>query len=73
MKWDVAMMALMKCMEAEQICDWTGGGGSPFILPRDGGGIVRKVVDGVGPNVERLGQDVELSDGGSELKIAVGD
>jgi hypothetical protein len=72
MKWDVAVIVLMKCMEAEQICNWTGGGGSPFILPRDGGGIVRKVVDYVGPHIKRLGQDVELSNGGSELKIAVG-
>jgi hypothetical protein len=72
MKWDVAVMALMKCMEAEQICNWIGGGGSPFLLPRDGDGIVRKVVDCVGPHVERLGQDIELSNGGSELQITVG-
>jgi hypothetical protein len=60
-------MALVEGMEAEQICNWAGGGGSPFRLPRDGGGIVRKIVDGVGPRVERLGQDIELSNGGSEL------
>jgi hypothetical protein len=73
MKWDVVVMALMKCMEAEQICSWTGGGGSPFLSTRNGGGIVIKVVDGVGQYVKRLGQDVELSDGDGELKIAVGD
>jgi hypothetical protein len=42
-------------------------------LPRDGGRIVKNIVDGVGIHIKRLGQDVELGDGGREFEVAVGD
>jgi hypothetical protein len=42
-------------------------------LPPNGGRIVRKIVDGVGPHIKRLRKDIELSDGGREFEVAVGD
>jgi hypothetical protein len=67
MKWDVVVVSLVDCMEAEEISDWPGCGSRAFALPSYGGGVIGNVVDGVGVNADRLSEDVELSDGGSEF------
>jgi hypothetical protein len=67
MKWDVAVVSLIECMKAEYISDCPGCGSRAFALPSYVGGLIGKVVDDVGANVEGLGEDVELSEGGRDF------
>jgi hypothetical protein len=50
-----------------------GGGSGAFALPCHSGRIVQQLVGSVGANVKGLGEDVGVSDGSSELQLAVGD
>jgi hypothetical protein len=66
-------MPLVERMEMEEIGDGTRGGVGPFILPSYGGRIVEQIVNDVRADVECLGQNIELSNGGCQLQVAVGD
>jgi hypothetical protein len=65
------MMALMKRLKTEKICDGTDGGRSAFALPGDGGSIVAKIVDCVFPNVNVLGEHIEVGDRCSKFQLTV--
>jgi hypothetical protein len=66
-KGGVAVVSLVECMEAEEISDWPRYGSRAFALPSYGDGVIGNVMDGVGANIDGLGEDVELSDGVSEF------
>jgi hypothetical protein len=69
--WEVTMMPLVERMEAEEIGDRARGGGIPFLLPINGGRIVGQIVNVVRVDVEHLGQNIELSNGGCQLGTSV--
>jgi hypothetical protein len=72
MEWNVTVMTLMQGMDSEQVCDGTGCGSCAFSLPSDGGRVVGEIMDGVRADVDGLGEDVKLGDGGGEFQFAVG-
>jgi hypothetical protein len=71
--WKIAIVALMKCLEAEQVSWGAGGGGGSLGLPGEGRGIVGERVDGTLTTVGVVDQDVVLGNSARQLQIGVGD
>jgi hypothetical protein len=63
----------MEGLESEQTRGWAGGGHGSFPLPPDCGDVVRRVVHSLLPNVEVLGQHIQLCHAAREFQLAVGD
>ena len=70
---EVAVVALVKGLEAQEGGRRPSGGGGAPAAPANGGSVVGQGVGGALTDIGRLGEDVAMGDGGRQLQIAIGD
>jgi hypothetical protein len=71
--WEIAIVALVECLQAKEVCRHAGGGSRTLLLPSQSGCVVRERVDCLLPAVHVMHEDIVLCDGACELEIRVGD
>ena len=70
---DVAVLALMQCLEAEQAGSWTGGGDGTAAMPIHGCQVVGGRVVGSFPQVPGVGGSIVVKDAAGEFQIRICD
>ena len=69
----VAMMALVKTAQAEEVGGRVTGGDGTFGGSAHGGGVVVEEREGALTGIDRLGEDVLVGDDASQFKVTVGE
>ena len=70
--WDIAVLLLVQCLIAKEVCGGTGSGGRAFSLPIDIGRVIRACPDRSFAHIRKLDNDIVVRDIATQFKVTVG-